>query len=222
MNSMQRPFTWQFILQILSISHLVQAVVNQIDMRNVPGYNLQPACSQDCLYCCHDVAWQSSCFSNECFCDAASFNDRLRYVEYCAWTQCQGNISAIESATSIVKNYCTNSLWTTAFGFDPAAATTPTAPPEITVPATFTFQGGAVALTSSMASQAGIGGNSLTGVASIPTVYLGGTGTQPATVTKTVVAGTGDASQLGFNRWETWGRCVVGLIVTMIWSSFMS
>jgi hypothetical protein len=34
----------------------VLGVANQIDMRNVSGFANTPACVQDCLYCCHDVA----------------------------------------------------------------------------------------------------------------------------------------------------------------------
>jgi hypothetical protein len=214
---MPKTFTsWLFISQILMISHITQAVVNQIDMRNVPGYNLQPACSQDCLYCCHDVAFQSSCFSNECFCNAGSFSDRLRYVEYCAYVQCQGNISAIVSATSIVKNYCSNSLWTTAFAYDPNAATAPTAPPEITVPATFTFQAGIAITSSQTVSQAT---PSQAGGPVMPTVYLGGT-SPAATVTQTVVKGA--ASTLTLDYWQAGSRGFIGLVIAMIWSSLMS
>lgn len=212
-----RRSIWLSIWQIFSIFHLTQAVVNQIDMRNVPGYAQQPACSQDCLWCCHDVAWQSSCYTNECFCNAASFSDRLRYVEYCAWTQCQGNISAIESATSIVKNYCSNTLWTATLAVDPAAPTAPTAPPEITVPATFTFQAG-IAMTSSQPGSAQTGGavTNPNGGPIIPTVYLGGS-SAVATVTQTVTSNA--PSHLWEHNWKTWGRCSVGLAIMIIWSS---
>jgi hypothetical protein len=100
------PVSQRIFLLILHFSlilHLVQAVVNQIDVHNVSGYDDQPACSQDCLYCCHDVAWQSSCYTNECFCLASSFSDRLRYVEYCVSIQCQGNVDDVLAATNIVK-----------------------------------------------------------------------------------------------------------------------
>jgi hypothetical protein len=123
-------------------------------MRNISGYYDQSACSQDCLYCCSDVAWQSSCHTNECFCLASSFSDRLRYVEYRVSIQCQGNVDDVLSATSIVKNYCSNSLWTSVYlVVTNADATQPTAAPEVTVPAGFIFESPVTIVSASATSQ---------------------------------------------------------------------
>jgi hypothetical protein len=119
----------------------VLAVVNQIDMRNVSGYASTPACVQDCLYCCHDVAWQSACYTNECLCLASQFGNRLDYVEYCVSEQCDGNVDDVLAATSILKSYCLSSLWTSIYPvLTDAAATEPTRAIEVTVPSGFVFE----------------------------------------------------------------------------------
>jgi hypothetical protein len=119
----------------------VLAVVNQIDMRKVSGFANTPACVQDCLYCCHDVAWQSACYTNECFCLASQLSNRLDYVEYCVSIQCDGNNTDVIAATSIVNSYCLSSLWTSIYPvLTDAAATSPTGPIEVTVPTGFVWE----------------------------------------------------------------------------------
>lgn len=119
----------------------VLAVVNQIDMRNVSGFANTPSCAQQCLYCCYDVAFQSGCYTNECFCLASQLSNRLDYVEYCVSVQCNGNNTTVIAATSIVNSYCLSSLWTSIYPvLTDAAPTSPTGPIQITVPTGFVWE----------------------------------------------------------------------------------
>jgi hypothetical protein len=142
-SSFKMPATRQAItgtLWILLLDHVL-AVDNQIDMRNVSGFANTPACAQQCLYCCYDVAFQSACYTNECFCLDSQLSNRLDYVEYCVMEQCNGNNTAIIEATSIVNSYCLSSLWTSKYPvLTDAAATSPTAAIQITVPGGFFWE----------------------------------------------------------------------------------
>lgn len=141
MHVIREAVTTLSVTLLVGTISTVLAVGNQIDMRNVSGYASTPACVQDCLYCCHDVAWQSACYTNECFCLDSQFANRLDYVEYCVAEQCNGNVDDIVAATSILESYCLSSLWTSIYPVvTDAAATEPTGAIEVTVPSGFIFE----------------------------------------------------------------------------------
>jgi hypothetical protein len=146
--------------------------------------------------------------------------------------QCAGNTPVIMSATSIVQDYCSNSLWTSKFPIDnDPAATAPTAAPEVTVPAGFVFQGvtsgGGPGTTSQLdistltALPPGITGIGGTTVVEGGTTYViggnegstaGNTRNTQATVTKTVAVG-GKASYVGPKGWVVFAAGISGTLI---------